>query len=624
MPLRWRLLTPIVFLGLTLHGAAQVIPTEGAPPGPRTGMIVGQVVDAAGAPVADAIVRLAMPAYVETLSTTPKGRVMVDGEGRFFFSELPPGEYYLQATKEGYLPAAYGQRVGSTQSSRLALGPGERRTDVKIQIDKFAVIAGTVIDEAGEPVVGVAVRVLAKVFVGGRASFGIGSFLLPSVTTDDRGAFRLSQLPPGSYVVVVPTTHASVPVGLMSQLNAGVLRNELFSAGVSEIAPLGQPRTQQIGEVALLTLNSVTIPPPPAANGSMQIYRTTFYPSASTAGAAAAIALAAGEERTGVTVALRPVRAMRVSGRLVAPDGSAPPPMTLRLSGEAMAGVTRDSLGEVGLDPVTGVSDASGRFTMLGVPAGDYVLTHANPIFARNVQQGVPSFWVSQRLAVGERDLTDLTVAARPAVRVDGRLEFRSAAGPQAPPTLFLRSVGFETPFGEPGGFAGQFTSGEPAFFAIGAGGPYIIRPFETADWVVQSVRIGDADVTDRVFDLQANTTMVVTYTDRPTRLTGAVKNSRGEASATAVVLAFPVDRARWTGQGTSPRHMKRVLTSDTGVYTIGHLPAGDYYVIALEPHDALDWQDPQKLAALAARATRLNVAAGDASKTLDLTVASR
>jgi 5-hydroxyisourate hydrolase-like protein (transthyretin family) len=81
-------------------------------------MIVGQVIDGAtGQPAAEAIVTLTMAKYDADLPTTPKGRVMTDGEGRFFFSELPAGDYYLRSTKDGYAPGSYGQRRPSANGS---------------------------------------------------------------------------------------------------------------------------------------------------------------------------------------------------------------------------------------------------------------------------------------------------------------------------------------------------------------------------------------------------------------------------------------------------------------------------------------------------------------------------
>ena len=105
----------------------------------------------------------------------------------------------------------------------------------------------------------------------------------------------------------------------------------------------------------------------------MAVYPTTYFPAAVTAGAATPIAIEGGEERADITIAVRPVPAVRVSGRLVTPDGAAPPPTTIRLVGAAMTDVITTGLASgpdhVGLDTVTGMSDANGRFTLLGVPA---------------------------------------------------------------------------------------------------------------------------------------------------------------------------------------------------------------------------------------------------------------
>jgi Carboxypeptidase regulatory-like domain len=611
-------------LALTIRVSAQVIPSTGAPPGQRTGMIVGQVVDATtGAPVSEAIVRLTMPKYLED-PTTPKGRVMADGEGRFFFTDLHPGEYFLQATKDGYSSGTYGQRRARGQSQLLSLAEGERPTDVRLRVWKHGVIAGTVVDEAGEPVVGAAVRALIKDVFAGRTRYGnmeVSPELVPTATTDDRGMFRLSQLMPGTYVVLVPSMQTTVPASFLERPDPA-LRSDLFFAGVAEVSLLGQPRTQQLGDFALMTSNRVLIPPPSSPAGRMAVYPTTYFSAAATAGAATPITIEGGEERPDIPISVRPVPAVRVSGRLVAPDGSVPPPTTIRLVGAAMTDVITTGLvtgpDHVGFETVTGMSDATGRFTLLGVPPGEYALTHANRFLSRAIQQGQPAYWISQRVTVGADDLPDLVVALRPALRVEGRIEYRGST-----PQSAMAGITFETPFGEPGQFFVQATKGATHSFAtVAAGGQYIMRPYEAGGWFVHSVTLGRKDITDRVFDLQADTTsLVVTFTDRPSGLSGTVTDEQGAITQSAVVLVFPVDPRQWSGYGASPRTLKSALTTRSGVYTINHLPPGDYYSIAIGADDIDGWRDPAALEALATQATRLTVAAGDGAKTLDLRV---
>ena len=105
---------------------------------------------------------------------------------------------------------------------------------------------------------------------------------------------------------------------------------------------------------------------------------------------------------------------------------------------------------------------------------------------------------------------------------------------------------------------------------------------------------------------------------DRPSTVTGVVKDAAGNASAAAIVLAFPVDRQRWTDHGRSPRLLRSVFTTESGVYTFDHLPPGVYHAIAIEDPGSEDWRDPQMLAALANRAMKLTVVAGE-PRTLDL-----
>jgi hypothetical protein len=255
-----RIAPAVVMLALTIPNAAQVIPTNGAPPGQRTGMIVGQVVDAAtGMPVDEAIVRLTMPKYLETLPTTPNGRVMADDEGGFFFADLPPGEYFVQATKNGYAPGTYGERRAWGQSQLVSLGEGERLSDVKLRLWKYGVIAGTVMDEAGEPVVGVAVRALMRDVVAGRTRYGNLETipeLVPSATTDDRGMFRLSQLMPGTYVVLVPSTQTTLPVAALEGPDPTLRTEHLVALTDLETGEWNDPvlLEQLVGSSAKITL----------------------------------------------------------------------------------------------------------------------------------------------------------------------------------------------------------------------------------------------------------------------------------------------------------------------------------------------------------------------------------
>jgi hypothetical protein len=625
MPTRTLRFCTSLCAAVSIAVGAQIAAQEPSPRAPRTGMLVGQVRDAAsGAPVGEAIVQLTLQGVAENEPDSPNGRVVSDSEGRFFFTQLPRGRYYLSASKDGYASGGHRQLQPAASGQSITLAEGERRTDADLRVWKYAVIGGTVVDEAGEPVVGIGVRALLKDVFAGRTRYGSMQLVLePTAVTDDRGMFRLSQLVPGTYVVVVPSTHTTLPTATLARADA-TLRNQLFWGGVSEMTPLGHPRSMQLGEFTVMTLNRVVIPPPPAPDGRMQVYRTTFYPASSTAAAATAVTVNSGEDRSDLSISLRPMAASRVSGRLVTPDGSIPPPTMIRLDGAALndfVGFGRASGPDyVGLETATALSDGQGRFSFIGVPPGEYTIREGNRYLARPIAEGKPSYWISQALVVGREDIANLNVELRPALQVSGRIEMRKENESSPPPQII--GVQIETPYGAPGQVFAEVARDALTFSTYAAGGQYIVRPYETGGWVVHSVTIDGKDVTDRVVDLQADiTSVVVTYTDRRTAVTGSVTTSEGTPAETSVVLAFPVDRQRWFGYGTSPRVLKTVLPSKSGVYTIEHLPPGDYYLIAIEASELDGWRDPARLEALSSSASRLSIATGDTQKTVDLRV---
>jgi hypothetical protein len=185
-----RRLAPVaVLLALTVRSAAQVIPTDGAPPGPRTGMIVGQVVDAStGAPLGEAIVRLTMPKYFEN-PAAPKGRVMADGDGRFFFSDLPAGDYYLQATKDGHAPEA-----------PLRVNPNETLEWTVTFTDKPAGLTGVLQESGGRA----ATDYYILVFSSDRNHWTPGSRRVRMTRPATDGSYVVKGLPPGEYFLAAP------------------------------------------------------------------------------------------------------------------------------------------------------------------------------------------------------------------------------------------------------------------------------------------------------------------------------------------------------------------------------------------------------------------------------------
>src|SRR5688572_24664600 len=179
--------------------------TVPAPPVFGTGVISGVVTDATtGLPIEGVLVQLSGGRPV----AGGRPQQMTDGRGRFLFTHLGPfGDYTVSAAKLGHLDGGYKRSPGSTASPRITLRDGEWLPKADVQLWRTASITGTVMDDQGDPVVGVPVRALVKVRVAGRVKNAAG----PSTHTDDRGVYRLAGLSPGEYIIHVPSVQVTIP-----------------------------------------------------------------------------------------------------------------------------------------------------------------------------------------------------------------------------------------------------------------------------------------------------------------------------------------------------------------------------------------------------------------------------
>jgi hypothetical protein len=183
-----RLLNPAsvfaTFLLCWLPAIAQTSSAQAEKPG----TISGRVVNESGRPLPNAIITVRRVGAMnpENINAT------TDREGKFEVNGLPRMSYQIFAFLQGYAPLLRTD-LDDTKAGVYRVGDS-----VTLVLTKGGVITGTVTNQAGEPVVGITVRVL-MVHTANTLSYPY-NLIGPSDLTDDRGIYRIYGLPEGTYV----------------------------------------------------------------------------------------------------------------------------------------------------------------------------------------------------------------------------------------------------------------------------------------------------------------------------------------------------------------------------------------------------------------------------------------
>src|SRR5262245_37783622 len=214
-------------------------------------LLAGRVTDGLSeTPIAEVEVTLR-----SRLSPNPPRRVLTTSSGEFVFLDVSAGTYELTATKQGYSTGSLGQRRVGGPNRPLVVGSGLIRLDLRLPLWSDGAICGTVVDENGEPFVGLRIAAIPLVASAGRLL--MHNVAPRTASTNDRGQYRVYSLSPNSYVI------AAFPND----------RQDLLE---SDYLPTFQPGGISPGE--------------------------------------SGIAVTAGQERCGVDLALRKTKGYRVSG----------------------------------------------------------------------------------------------------------------------------------------------------------------------------------------------------------------------------------------------------------------------------------------------------------------------
>ena len=540
------------------------------------------------------------------------GRTVVTGDdGAFGVADLPAGRYTVSGTKDGYVTVVYGAKRIGRPGTPIVLDEGQQVTDLVLRIPRGAVLTGTVLDEDGQPLSGAFVRTALSVIRNGEGTF------VPAgtpQTTDDRGVYRIYGLMPGEYLV----SGSARLGGHAHGLDVRAVSDEDVRRALREITtPFTSSRPGQ------LTPDESYRPPPDDRAGPVA-YAPVYYPGVMFPEQAARLTLAAGEERRGVDFQLPLVPTATIEGTVTAPPGVSPH-VTVNM---VAAGLNTG--GFLGAHFQAARADAEGRFRFRGIAPGQYsILARGGPTAAPGRGRGAPpaggpQYWAQADIVVDGRDVSGVLLALQPGLTVSGLVRFDgSSAEPSQDPSkvrVMLQMAGgvgeirlstLPAQMDANGTFT--ITGVTPGRYHVAAS---VMGP--APKWFLSAAAAGGADIFDAPLDLQPTRPpgeIVLSFTDRPTELTGLVQDASGAPAPGYHIVVFTTDRSRWAPRS---RRIQAGRPSADGRYTFRNLPPGEYHLAAVEDVEPGEWFDPAFLQRLVDASVTVTLAEHE-RKTQDL-----
>jgi uncharacterized protein (DUF2141 family) len=545
-----------------------------------TGVVTGTVVldDAKRPPLRRALVTLTRP-NIEDIRTTA-----TDDQGRFAFRDLPAGTFALSASKGGFIGMSYGAPKPGMPGQSIVLAEGETYSASPIALIRGAVIAGRLLDRSGGPVAGARIEVVQFVTIAGERRRRVTPGAPARTTTNDHGEYRIHGLPPGEYLVFadVPPTQARVDVT------------------AAELAWVNQP-----------------IGPAPAATRP-HTYAPTLFPGVGAESLATPVTVARGEERLGIDITLQYIPVGRINGTVTEPGGRPAAGVSVQRTAK-----TSGDILPVYFDSTSTAAD--GSFTLMNVPAGDWVLTtrggppDPNPSSESGIRASLgiapmtTAWWGSSEVTAAGADVAGIAIRMQPGMTFSGQFVMNGSAPRPEPARLRVSFSPALSGAGVPRGMLAT-ADGEGRFRIEGVvPGRYRLQvPAPAPPWSVRSAMLGDRDLIDVPFEIKPGqdiAAVTITLTDSQSELAGRLTDAAARP-AQLYVLVFSTDRTFW---GTASRRVASARSRDDGEYTITGLPPGEYFLCALTEIDSTrQTSDPSYFEDLAPAAIKITVGEGE------------
>lgn len=496
--------------------------------------------------------------------------------GRFVFRNLKPGGYRLVA-KEGsglYYTAQYGQRDPRGPGFLLPLGDGETFRDAKLEMAPMGVITGRVFDPEGRPLGNARVDLVNSIYQDGRRVL-----VKRGVLTNERGDYRLSNLPPGRYTVAASYQEKS----------------ELW-------ATFGFPGTQE-GASPVVTRRLL-----PGGDIIEETYGLVYYGNVLDPNLARYIELGlelSSFEGADIRLSAGRKRSHHIRGVLI--NGVSGQPAT-RVQVRA---VPRQQAPTVMIS--FDVTDAQGTFDLFGVVPGEYEV-FSFPFAASAGQRplGVPQEEQLSGYAaveVGNGDVESLRIVGVASLNLEGRASIEGRAPGEAEPDLTkmkvlwnrnpaIMGMGVSVPVSRAIGL-GTFPD---IGVALGKDGSFAL-PLRPGDFqlslagmppnaFVKSMRMGATDILTEGLrgGAGSNSLLEIVISAKSGELAGAAVNAGGVAMPNVIVALVP----------DSPLLKQRsdlyrsTSTDARGRFKIQAIPPGSYKAFAWEYVEPGIWHDAQ------------------------------
>jgi hypothetical protein len=132
------------------------------------------------------------------------------------------------------------------------------------------------------------------------------------------------------------------------------------------------------------------------------------------------------------------------------------------------------------------------------------------------------------------------------------------------------------------------------------------------AGWYLKSILFNDADVTNEPIDFhgsEAVTGVQIVLSNRAAEVTGGVSDEKGQPVKEYSILLFASNPDLW---GRRSRYIQTARPDQDGRFSIKSLPPETYLAIALDYIPEGDWNNPEFLEEIRAKATKVLVAEGE------------